>query len=46
MTYSPDTIEVLRMRAELGHRQVAQGKGLTTQEVIRACREKKIDEAV
>ena len=46
MTYNPNTIETLRMRAELGHQQIAQGMGHTTQEVIRSCRNHVIVEAV
>ena len=46
MAYNLTTIEVLRMRAEVGHQQIAQGMGHTTQEVIRSCRNNVVVEAV
>ena len=46
MMYNQTNVDILRLRAELGHQQIAEGKCHTTQEVLQACRNKKIAEAV
>jgi hypothetical protein len=46
MLFNPSTIETLRQRAELGHRQIAEGRGHTTEEVLCACRRQERAEAV
>ena len=46
MTYNQANVDILRLRAELGHQQIAEGKCYTTQEVLQACRNKKVVETV